>query len=282
MQRPDPTVRPSLSDDPDKLRVAATYNTAADHFDDDPLAFWDRAGRATVAHLALPPGARVLDVACGTGASALRAAERVGPACHVLGIDLAERLLALGRAKAAERGLAQVEFRVGDMERLEFPADSFHAVICVFGIFFVADMAGLVAALWRLVRPGGQLAVTTWGPRMFEPGSTLFWEATQQERPDLYRAFNPWDRITDPEALRQMLRAGGIEEVEIVEEAGTQPLRSPDDFWTVALGSGYRSTIEQLAPEACERVHRTVLEELRARDARAIETNVLYASATKP
>jgi len=274
--------RSSLPSDPDKLRVAATYNTAADHFDNLPLAFWDRAGRATVARLALPAGASVLDVACGTGASALPAAERVGAGGHVLGVDLAEGLLALGRAKAAVRGLTQVEFRVGDMERLELPADSFHAVICVFGIFFVADMSGLAATLWRLVRPGGQLAVTTWGLRMFEPGSSIFWEAVQRERPDLYRAFNPWDRITDPEALRQMLRAGGIEEVEIVEEAGTQPLRSPDDFWIIALGSGYRSTIEQLAPEARERVRQAVLEGLRAGDARAVETNILYAIATKP
>ena len=113
------------------------------------------------------------------------------------------------------------------MEHLQFPAGSFDAVICVFGIFFVTDMEGLVAALWNLVRPGGQLAITTWGPRMFEPGSTLFWLAVQQERPDLYRAFNPWDRITEPEALRQVLRVGGIDEVEIVPEDGNSGAAHP-------------------------------------------------------
>jgi ubiquinone/menaquinone biosynthesis C-methylase UbiE len=272
---------PSPLSDPEKRRVAATYNAAADHFDDDPLAFWDRFGRGTVARLRLAPGGSVLDVACGSGASALPAAELIGPGGSVLGVDLADQLLALGRAKASARGLAQVEFRREDMERLELPADSFDAVICVFGVFFVADMPRFIASLWSLVRPGGELAITTWGPRMFEPASAIFWRAIQYERPDLYRAFQPWDRITDPEALRQTLREGGVVEAEIVLDEGAQPLRSPDDFWTIALGSGYRGTLDQLEPATRERARQTTLAALEAGDVREIETNVLYALATK-
>ncbi|HEV2458428.1 MAG TPA: methyltransferase domain-containing protein [Ktedonobacterales bacterium] len=281
MRRQDQTEHSAFHGHPEKIRVAAAYNAAADHFDDDPLAFWDRAGQETVVRMRLSIGARVLDVACGSGASALPAAEQVGPGGAVLGIDLADRLLALGRAKAAARGLAQLEFQVGDMEHLGFPAHSFDAVICVFGIFFVTDMEGLVAALWDLLRPGGQLAITTWGPRMFEPGSTLFWHAVQRERPDLYRVFNPWDRITEPGALRQLLRAGGIDEVELEPEDGIQLLRTPEDFWTIALGSGYRGTIEQLDPDVRERVRHATLADLQERDVRAIETNVIYARARK-
>src|SRR5690348_1420607 len=104
--------------DPAKLKAAATYNAAADHFDDDPLGFWARIGRQTIDGLALAPGAVVLDVGCGTGASALPAAEIVGPRGRVVGVDLAERLLAIARGKAESQGLANIEFRTGDMERL--------------------------------------------------------------------------------------------------------------------------------------------------------------------
>jgi ubiquinone/menaquinone biosynthesis C-methylase UbiE len=87
-----------------KAKAAATYDAAADHFDDEPLAFWERIGRRTVERLALSDGANVLDVGCGTGASALPAAEAVGPNGFVIGVDLSSRLIDRARAKATARG----------------------------------------------------------------------------------------------------------------------------------------------------------------------------------
>ena len=265
-----------------KLKAAATYNAAADHFDDDPLAFWDRYGKRTVERLALPQGAAVLDVGCGSGASAIPAAEAVGPGGRVIGVDLAERLLALARAKASGRRLGNVEFRHGDMERLEFPDASFDAVVCVFAIFFVEDMAQQVRELWRLVRPGGHLAITTWGPRMFEPGSSAWWAAVQQVRPDLHSSVRPWERIVTPEALGRLLSESGIGEAEIVAESGQQPLRSVEDWWTVVLGSGYRWTVEQMDDDSIARVRAANMATLRKTGATSIETNVIYAVARKP
>jgi ubiquinone/menaquinone biosynthesis C-methylase UbiE len=237
-----------------KLKAAATYNAAADHFDDGPLAFWDRYGRRTIERLALRQGSAVLDVGCGSGASAIPAAEAVGPKGRVVGVDLAERLLALARTKAVRRKLDNIEFVRGDMEHLDFPDGSFDAVVCVFAIFFVPDMERQVAEQWRLVRPGGRLALTTWGPRMFEPGSSGWWAAVRQVRHDLIPAVSPWERIMTPAALRQLLTGSGIGQADIVAEDGRQVLRSPDDWWTVVLGSGYRWTVDQVDKEAIERV----------------------------
>jgi ubiquinone/menaquinone biosynthesis C-methylase UbiE len=79
--------------------------------------------------------ARVLDVYCGSGASALPAAEMVGPRGFVLGVDLAANLLELARTKAAKRGLMNTQFRVGDLLDMHLSDTQFDAVICVFGIF---------------------------------------------------------------------------------------------------------------------------------------------------
>lgn len=127
-----------------QTKVAAAYNAASDSYDGPPLSFWERFGRRTVERLSLQPGQRVLDVCAGSGASALAVAERVAPGERVLAFD---------------------------------------AVICVFGIFFVSDMSHAIGELWRMVRPGGQLALTTWGPNLFEPANTIFWDVIRVERP---------------------------------------------------------------------------------------------------
>jgi ubiquinone/menaquinone biosynthesis C-methylase UbiE len=264
-----------------KTRAATTYNATADHYDDPANSFWQRFGRRTIERLELSPGARVLDVCCGSGASAIPAAEAVGPTGSVLGVDLAEDLLNLARTKAEQRGLRHIEFRTGDILDLGLPESDFDAVVCVFGIFFVPDMQAAARELWRRVRPRGKLAVTTWGPRFFEPGSTAFWNSVRERRPDLYKGFNPWDRICDQDSLRSMLAGAGVEAQEVILESGTHPLRSPEDWWKMVLGTGYRGTVEQLDAESYERIRRANLDFIRESSVQSVEANVIYAVATK-
>jgi len=266
-----------------KDETAAAYSSAADHFDDPVLSFWDRFGRRTVERLDLRPGERVLDACCGTGASALPAAHAVGPAPgYVLGLDLAEPALARARDKAAAQGLSNVDFRVSDIEHTGLPSGTFDAVVCVFGIFFLPDMAAGMAELWRLIRPGGRLAVTVWGPRWIEPGSGFFWDAVGRERPDLVRAFAPWERITTPEALGELFEAGGTAPPELVAEAGTHPLPRPEDWWTVVLGTGLRATVDKLGPEPAGRVRQANLAWAMSQNLAEIEASVVLGVATRP
>lgn len=263
-------------------KAAMAYNAAADHFDHPVSSFWHRFGRRTIERLELKAGERVLDVCSGTGGSALPAADRIGAEGYVVAADLAERLIALARTKAEAQSLTNIEFRVDDMLALGYPDHSFDAVVCVFGIFFVPDMSGAVRELWRMVKPGGRLAITTWGPNLFEPANGAFWEAIEGERPDLHRAFNPWDRISEPDGLRQMLSEAGVQNVDILAETGTHPLNEPEDWWKIAMGSGYRGTLEQLDSDTFTRVRATNLSHLIQDRTAAIETNVLYAVARKP
>src|ERR1044072_1600999 len=96
-----------------KKRAATTYNAASDFYDNPANTLWERYGRRTVERLKLARGERVLDVCCGSGASAIPAAEFVGPEGAVVGVDLADNLLELARAKAKQRGLTHIQFRNG-------------------------------------------------------------------------------------------------------------------------------------------------------------------------
>ena len=263
-------------------RAAGIYGAAADHYTRDALSFWDRFGSAAVSRLPLAPGAFVLDLCCGAGASAIPAAHAVGPAGRVLGIDAAAPMLELARAKAARQGLANIEFRCGDATRTGLADGSVDAVLCVFGVFFAPDMAAFMQEMWRLVRPGGVLAVTTWGPGLFEPANSQFWRCVGQVEPSLVKAFSPWDQITTPAALAGLFSRAGIPDPVVEAVAGQHHLEHPDDFWEIVLGSGYRATVNALSPAQGDRLRAGLLAELRSHEITIVQTDVIYGAATRP
>ena len=264
-----------------KAKAATTYNAASDFYDHPANTFWERYGRRTVELLQLTPAAKTLDVCCGSGASALPAGEIVGPAGSVTGVDLAENLLELARNKAKQRGLNNVTFQKGDLSQLPFDDNSFDAVVCVFGIFFVPDMQAGLRELNRVARNGGTVAITTWGPRFFEPATSVFWNSVRSVRPDLYKNFNPWDRISEPAALRSLFLEAGFSDAEVTAESDSQPVNSPEDWWAGIMGSGYRGTVDQLSAGDRERVRAENIDYIQRTGLRSLESNVVYGRAVK-
>jgi SAM-dependent methyltransferase len=106
------------------------------------------------------PGEDVLDVACGTGNAALRAAQAGG---RVVGVDLTPELFAAGRRLAAEAGV-QIEWVHGDAEDLPLDDESFDIVLSTFGCMFAPRHAVTAHELARVLRPGGRLGLTCWTP----------------------------------------------------------------------------------------------------------------------
>jgi ubiquinone/menaquinone biosynthesis C-methylase UbiE len=111
----------------------------------------------------LRPGARVLDVACGTGNLAVIAAQH---GCLVHGIDIASNLIVQARDRAAEGGLS-ILFEEGDAEALPYRDASFDLAVSMFGVMFTPQPAKIAAELRRVTRPGGQIALANWTPEGF-------------------------------------------------------------------------------------------------------------------
>jgi 2-polyprenyl-3-methyl-5-hydroxy-6-metoxy-1,4-benzoquinol methylase len=118
---------------------------------------------AFVGRLAVPPGAKVLDVACGTGNLAIPLARR---GAIVTGVDIAPNLVAQARERAAAENLT-VTFDEGDAEELPYPAASFDVVVTMFGAMFAPRPEIVVSELARVLRPGGVLAMANWNPESF-------------------------------------------------------------------------------------------------------------------
>ena len=113
-----------------------------------------------IERLAPSPDRAWLDLACGTGAVAERAAAAGAP---VVGIDLAPGLIETARERAASRGL-EIDYRVGDCEALDVPDASFDVASSCVGIMFAPDHTATASELARVIRPGGRIALAAWTP----------------------------------------------------------------------------------------------------------------------
>src|SRR6516225_7762539 len=116
-----------------------------------------------VARMELEPGARVLDIACGTGNVTIPLARR---GAMVTGLDMMPHLLDEARARAAREGL-RIRFDEGFAETLPYPDGSFDVLISMFGIMFSPLPATVASEMARVLRPGGRLALANWTPSGF-------------------------------------------------------------------------------------------------------------------
>lgn len=114
------------------------------------------------------PGARVLDVACGSGNAALVAARR---GCEVTGIDYVPAWVERARRRADADGVA-ADFRAGDAQALDVPDASVDVALSVFGVMFAPDQGLAARELLRVCRPGGVIALANWMPEGY--GADLF------------------------------------------------------------------------------------------------------------
>ncbi len=111
----------------------------------------------------LRPGQKVLDVATGSGNTALASARRFG---ETTGIDYVPALLERGRERAAAERL-EVAFREGDAESIPFPDASFDVVLSTVGVMFAPDQEKAAGELLRVCRPGGRIGLANWTPDGF-------------------------------------------------------------------------------------------------------------------
>jgi SAM-dependent methyltransferase len=117
-------------------------------------------GAVAVERVGVRPGHDVLDVACGTGNAAIRAAQAGG---RVVGVDLTPQLFEAGRRLAREAEV-EIEWVEGDAEELPFPDARFDVVLSTFGCMFAPRHLVTARELARVLRPGGRLCVTAWTP----------------------------------------------------------------------------------------------------------------------
>ncbi|HJW33485.1 MAG TPA: methyltransferase domain-containing protein [Holophagaceae bacterium] len=144
------------------------------------------------------PGERVLDLACGTGNTALAARAR---GAEVTGLDLTPELLEVARRRAREAGWNDIRWIEGDAETLPFPEGSFDVLLSSCGVMFAPDQARVAAELARVARPGARLVLQAWTA---EGGVGRMFGVVRRHVPPPPGAVSPFT-WGDPEAVRRLL-----------------------------------------------------------------------------
>ena len=169
-------------------------------------------------------GDRVLDVACGTGAATLAAAEIAGPAGHVVGLDANPEMLAVARSKPT-----RIEWVEAVAEALPMPGASFDAVISQFGFMFFEDKAQALREMMRVLRPGGRMAVAVCDAVENSPGYVAFAALLDRlfgrEVGDAFRA--PF-ALGDAGRLRALCGEAGIADADVARHSAPVRFKSID------------------------------------------------------
>jgi SAM-dependent methyltransferase len=203
---------------------------------------------------ALRPGDRVLELACGPGGLGIAAASLVAPGGEVVVSDVASAMTAAAARRAEGLGLANVRARDLDLEEIAEPDAAYDVVLCREGLMLVPDPDRAAREIARVLRPGGRIAVSVWGPRARNPWLGAALDALAQElgRPAPPPGVPGPFSLEDAGRLEAVLAGAGLAGA-AVEELSV-PLRAPsfDAWWTrtCALAGPLAAVVASLPAEA--------------------------------
>lgn len=251
----------TYSDDYYRAYTRTTWNESAPVY----VEFMERLEpfrQDLLRRVAARPGERVLDIATGPGEPAFTLARQVGPAGHVLGVDLSEAMVRLAAAEAAKRGLRTAEFRVMDAEQLQLPDASFDVAVSAFGLQIVTDPAKVAREAHRVVRPGGRVGFTVWGQGERVPAiHAIIGPMLKHAEPDETGYLPTPYEMGGPGELCAFLAEAGFRDAREERVAHAWRFRDEEEYLRIVLQG---SPIGHSLREEPEDVQRQVLEETRA------------------
>lgn len=193
------------------------------------------------------PGDRVLDVACGTGALTRLLGQRVLPGGEAVGLDLADGMLDVARARGG--GPTYVK---GSAEALPFEDGRFTIATCQQGLQFTDDPSAVLREFARVLAPGGRIGVACWSELDQDAGFLALAEAADEHLgPEAGRMVRAPFRLSDPAELRDRFESAGIGDVVIeIERVAARVPVSPAGFADAVMAAGPAGAAYAAAPAA--------------------------------
>lgn len=251
-----------MSDDAQlrKEQVAGLYSRVAAAYGRVGPDLFTPFGRFLVARMDLSPGARVLDVATGRGAVLFAAAEQVGPAGFVVGIDLAEQMVQEMSADLREMRMTNATVQQMDAENLTFPNASFDAVLCSYALPLFPGVEQAVTEFHRVLRPGGKVGVCvpSGGDERWSWYTQLVFAYHQT-----YHLSMEWvPRILGQSEVTHLLQEAGFIELSTISHENEFVYASEQEWWEAQWTDAARFPLENMPPAILEQFRTEVFQRI--------------------
>lgn len=195
----------------------------------------------------LRAGQRVLDVACGTGVVTRLAAERVGAAGAVAGLDVNPGMLAVARSQTPPD--LSIDWYEASAEAMPLPDGTFDVALCQMGLQFIPNKLAALREMWRVLDTGGRALVTVPGPK--PPIFAIMTDALARHlNPEVASLGDLVFSMHDVDELTELMRGAGFGDVDVQAELKTLRLPAPADFLWQYIYSTPMSEAANQADEA--------------------------------
>jgi ubiquinone/menaquinone biosynthesis C-methylase UbiE len=208
------------------------------------IGYFQAFGKRLVKAAQIREGDKVLDVACGRGASLFPTAEAVGRDGEAIGIDLSDGMVEETGAEVLRRGLPNVQVLQMDGENLKFQDSVFDAVICGFSLQFFPNLDRGLAGFHRVLKSGGRLAVSTWA-EYEDPRWSWYEDLIEKYGAKIGLGTNG---LETPEKIEPWIRQAGFMDIQINSEKFEMVYRSEEDYWNMRSSISGRAGLEKLEP----------------------------------
>ena len=247
---------------PSKEAIERQFDASAADYDRAAPSIFGRFGARLAEQVPLATDARVLDVATGTGAALLPVARRLGPGGSVTGIDLSAGMLAEAARAVREEGLSNVHLLKMDAERLDFPDNTFDAVLSANSIFLFPDRDAALREMHRVMKPGGVVALSIFGntPPAFMPAWGMLCAQLKAYGVTVFVP-DPLAYLTEEEMAALLTRAG-FHAPAILTESTDVVYEDAESWWRFLLTMAPRPAIMSMDGDARTQFTQEYLAEL--------------------
>ncbi len=269
-------------------RLEGIFNRVAVNYNSFGPKYFSYFGEKLVEYAKVNEGATLLDVAFGKGASLFPATQSVGEKGKVIGIDFSEEMVKETQSLVSLKDLSNVKVIQMDAEKLEFEDNRFDNVLCGLSTSFFSDSLGAVDEMYRVLRDGGRIGLSTWKKRE-KKGilDKVYTELFPQNKNCNLNNIPSRPDFGSVDGVEKILKNAGFKNIEIFVEEKTFYYKDEEEWWQEQWTNASRGIFERIernGPDALIKFKDaafTAIQEYKDEHGVRFDTSVLYSFGHK-